>query len=1189
MAVNDYLRECKYNLNNLDNYIYLYEFDEPILNYITDDEESNGSSINLNGSSYRLYCENVQYSSTSSVDNRFSFDNTLTVTLAESKEVTHYTIIQTLLTNNWMVVFKNTDGDAFVVNAEFPVMVSYNYVFNDEKTPNLLTITFRALQNVPTINYRGSVAFSSTLRDKPCEYSISRIQSLKMIDMNKADIDVEGDGFNITEKGEGQLKTIEFNPTSLSFTDSYDGREFSQQLSFQIPFDSYRFYFHYNLLEYLDNRYYALIKTTNNNNILGGFRQGLFPSYTVSTSDSGNLITINLNAKYTTYSVLGSDTMSITTNDGFSYTPVLGECVNNIYTWTLIEQINSNGVPTNGYYCLNGFEDVYSDYTILGTYNQFDTTFGFKLTDFNIDCSEGCKINNLPSSIQFQTSGETQCFDLDATCSIVWEWNAEAITVNWDELTQQLCVTSIVDDGTFSIKGTLSDGTIQYATVVIGSGGITGDTTTTINITAQAQKVSVIPVKGLNNVKSITSTLQYVTNENNNGYNVSVDENPNEEPRTFTITIIYNDNSIETINIIQDRIYYKIVSSEETECFGNDLYYVNKRYKGYKETDINILVENLKGNVKENDSESCFEYDEKVSACTACFEGYIYTLYEYKKDDVVVVTKYEKTTETCTNNGSTQYQINTGKTICVDDKPYYKDDLFGLSCKDNSTYIRLYPNIEQVSETEAPDSNACDVINPDNPDGTVLYRWVDTNETYCLTDGQDTNCTSSTTTTYCDGYNLYEQTTYYVDVLCNGNFVQSGSPINTLIETNSTECGYEEDTGTTCTSSTTYNNFTCISITLDDGTVVTPINSNEYYTNKTVAWNEVYDGVVSVSYTKDKTVINTDCTSATTTETFTTTNFTYVYSPSGNNETTEDREVFANMFENGMSFIGRIYYTQEGKPSDTSGSTSGNTSGDTSGCGDAVTIGNNLSVDFTADSYIAVSGVSTSGTNKYLVLNATTATSTNNGDGTYTYTISKDELMTSKSLSSIYFINYGGTDTIVKVNEIISNVPVMFYNNDGITELNISNSIILETGGENGSFEEMSNLECLNVSNCSINGTSMKNMFADCYLLSNFNGYNLNTSNVNNMESLFIRNYALTSLDLSSWNVSNVTNMKSLFNQCSSLTTLNLSNWNMSNVIDTTYMFNNCSSLTTIYCYNCNQTTIDLLNSIKPTNCTLVY
>ena len=45
-------------------------------------------------------------------------------------------------------------------------------------------------------------------------------------------------------------------------------------------------------------------------------------------------------------------------------------------------------------------EEFYSDYTILGTYNQFDTNYGFKLVDFNIDCSEGCKINNLPSSIQ---------------------------------------------------------------------------------------------------------------------------------------------------------------------------------------------------------------------------------------------------------------------------------------------------------------------------------------------------------------------------------------------------------------------------------------------------------------------------------------------------------------------------------------------------------------------------------------------------------------------------------------------------------------------------------------------------------------------------------------------------------------------------------------------------------------------
>lgn len=1066
MAVNDYLRECKYNLNNLDNYIYLYEFDEPILNYITDDEESNGSSINLNGSSYRLYCENVQYSSTSSVDNRFSFDNTLTVTLAESKEVTHYTIIQTLLTNNWMVVFKNTDGDAFVVNAEFPVMVSYNYVFNDEKTPNLLTITFRALQNVPTINYRGSVTFSSTLRDKPCEYSISRIQSLKMIDMNKANIDVEGDGFQITEKGEGQLKTIEFNPTSLNFTDSYDGREFSQQLSFQIPFDSYRFYFHYNLLEYLDNRYYALIKTTNNNNILGGFRQGLFPSYSISTSDSGNLITINLNAKYTTYSVLGSDTMSITTNDGFSYTPVLGECVNNIYTWTLIEQINSNGVPTNGYYCLNGFEDVYSDYTILGTYNQFDTTYGFKLTDFNIDCSEGCKINNLPSSIQFQTSGETQCFDLDATCSVVWEWNAEAITVDYDEINKRLCVTSIVDDGTFSIKGTLSDGTIQYATVIIGSGGITGDTTTTINITAEAQKVSVTPVKGLNNVKSVTSTLQYVTNENNNGYNVSVDENPNEEPRTFTITIVYNDNSIETINIIQDRIYYKIVSTEETECFGNDLYYINKKYKGYKETDINILVENLKGNVKENDSESCFDYDEKVSACTACFEGYIYTLYEYKKGDIVVVTKYEKTTETCANNGSTQYQINTGKTICVDDKPYYKEDLFGLSCKDNSTYIRLYPNIEQVSETEALDSNACDVIDPNNPDGTAIYRWVDTNETYCLSE----------------------------------------------------ETGGDTQTG--CTTSTTISNYQLLAIGVvdEDGNPLggfVPNSNNIVNTDLAVAWNEsiVID---ECSYTYDTKRTLADCSVSTTQNTGTT--FTTSISTT-ENESTEYQETVTITIKTGATTIGYVTFYRNQKPSDT--------------------------------------GTTPSSDELVFTMNYNpTVIKLNNTEYTF------DSGTTNSTIVSTTLTDLG-INSLTSCNSTFSHYNMGGYKSRTIKSLN--------------NFPDTSNV------------TDMYGMFQYCSNLTSLDVSNFDTSNVSNMESMFHGCSGLTSLDLSNFNTSNVTDMSAMFYNCSNLIELNLSGWDMSNVNDKGQMFQSCTSLTTIYCYNCNQTTIDILNNYKPSNCTLVY
>ena len=733
MAVHDYIKNCQYQLNELDNYIYLYEFDEPLLNYITDRDETNGKGVNINGSSTRLYCESVQYSSTSSINNRFSFENTLTVTLLETKEVTNYKIIQQLLNGNWMVVFKNVDGDAFVVNAEFPVMVSYQYVFNDEKSPNKLTITFKAIQNTPTINLSSPVVFSSTIRDKGCEYNISRIQSLKMIAMNKANVDVEGDSFYVEEIGKGNLKTIEFNDTTMSFTDSYDGKEFKQTLSFQIPFNSYRFYFHYNLLEYLENRYYALIETSNGNNILGGFREGLFPSYSISTSDNNNVITIELNAIYTTYSVLGSDTMRITTNDEYSYKPLFSDCVNGIYTYTLIEQINSDGTTTNSYYCLEGYEDNYPTYNIIGTYKQFDTSFGFKLVDYNFNCGGDCRINDLPISIKL-TKNEKICYAVDTECNVEFESDSTNIVIDYDKEQKRVCITSLVNQGIYKIKAKFEDGTSQYSTVVIGGGSVTGDTTDTIYITAQAQTVSVIPSKGYSNVKSISTNLQYVTNQSNNGYNVSVKENTDDlNKRAYTIVFGYMDGSTETINVIQDVIYYNIVKTEETGCFGEDLYQINKKYKGYTATKIDILVGNEKGNLIEKQSTNCISYEKRNVVAKVCVEGKTYELVHYEKNDVVIKKELQYYSDNCDNVDkqaeSTEYVINTGITECVNNIPYYVEEQWA---RVDGELIKLYPTITRISSTENIGSNACDILDPSNPEGNILYRWIDTSETYCI-------------------------------------------------------------------------------------------------------------------------------------------------------------------------------------------------------------------------------------------------------------------------------------------------------------------------------------------------------------------------------------------------------------------------------------------------------------------------
>ena len=381
MAVNNYIRnKCQYNLNKLDNYIYLYEFTNPILDYITDENETNATSKENKGNCYEIYCDSVQYTSNSSNDNRFYFDNTLTVTINEAESELYYKLIDKIIKGSWMVLFKNVEGDIFVMNGEYPIMVTYQYVINDEKTPNTLTITFKVLQNVPTINYRASVNVSEVWRSKPCSYVLSRIESLKMIDKKRCDIDVETDYLHIIQKGEGAFKDIEFNPTSMSFIDSFDGNEYTQTLSFTIPFNSYIYFFHYNLLEYLDNNYYALISTTNGNHIFSGYKKGLFPSYAINANED-NTINITLINKSNSHSTIAASAYTLSIVEYKEYVKLLGDCIDNYYTYTLLQELN-----TENYYCLKGYEDEYADYNIVGTYDKFDTTYGFKLIDYRYDC-----------------------------------------------------------------------------------------------------------------------------------------------------------------------------------------------------------------------------------------------------------------------------------------------------------------------------------------------------------------------------------------------------------------------------------------------------------------------------------------------------------------------------------------------------------------------------------------------------------------------------------------------------------------------------------------------------------------------------------------------------------------------------------------------------------------------------------
>ena len=124
----------------------------------------------------------------------------------------------------------------------------------------------------------------------------------------------------------------------------------------------------------------------------------------------------------------------------------------------------------------------------------------------------------------------------------------------------------------------------------------------------------------------------------------------------------------------------------------------------------------------------------------------------------------------------------------------------------------------------------------------------------------------------------------------------------------------------------------------------------------------------------------------------------------------------------------------------------------------------------------------------------------------------------------------------------------------------------------------------------------MDRLFRECYMLSNLDLSNFdtssaetfcqmfkhcwripasvtaqtksfNTSNVKDMSAMFMDygNMAEgTVLDISGWDTSNVTDMSEMFSGCSEISTINVSGINTSNVTDFCYMFSSCSGITSL-------------------------
>ena len=169
----------------------------------------------------------------------------------------------------------------------------------------------------------------------------------------------------------------------------------------------------------------------------------------------------------------------------------------------------------------------------------------------------------------------------------------------------------------------------------------------------------------------------------------------------------------------------------------------------------------------------------------------------------------------------------------------------------------------------------------------------------------------------------------------------------------------------------------------------------------------------------------------------------------------------------------------------------------------------------------------------------------------------------------------------------VTNMYAMFHNCNNLTTLDVSNFNTSKVTRMDYMFFNCHKLTSLDVSNFNTsNATRMDYMFTNCTNLATLDVSNFDTSNVINMREMFNICTKLTSLDLSNWNTSKVTDMSYTFSECTKLTSLDVSNFDTSKVTDMDGIFNNTLLLTDIGMLYCDQSTINKIASLLPTDIT---
>ena len=571
--------KCQYKIYRLKGTVFL--FNDDLVKSISIDKDT--TNISLQGKPLTVKCEAVEVTEESSLDGRFSFTHKV------SFKVQGYD--KRLVGYKW-IGFQDASGECWLLNPMLEPSWSYKYTLDSQG--EVTTYTASLVSNFPLLHIVGTERFEET--QNPCGYHRAVPSKLWL---NESKYTAKTNDGNILYTNNG-FKEVEFIKNSLSLTEDFDGDNITHSLSFKIPFSSYKESFHYNLLEFTDNKYACAVKKTDGTYSSCGFSYGLLPSYSISCDtdiENADTITITLTDRHDSenfFSVSSAFTQiyESKTSSEFIIKDECLECIGNgIAKFIMKTEVDALGNPTGRYYALNGYEEQLrkEGYNIIGT---FEDDVQISHRNCKASGTTECKLSTNLTDMTFHAKGEEKSFSIKAEGGWKIEYSGGRLLITRhqaeDSNAYAVRISSLVNPPT--------SGTYHETFTVTYCDGKTATFNAYIkqNVCNDTLSDDIVP-KGGGNVTlnsdccilSVSSTTEGVlTLKTNSGYIISIPTLEGTEERNIPITIKRCNGEVSNDLTIRQVPYYFKWVREGTTCSEGYLCDVEWMYSGETSTYI---------------------------------------------------------------------------------------------------------------------------------------------------------------------------------------------------------------------------------------------------------------------------------------------------------------------------------------------------------------------------------------------------------------------------------------------------------------------------------------------------------------------------------------------------------------------------------------------------------------------------